>query len=90
MNNPLLKILSIYYIIINLIAFCAMYIDKQKAIKNKWRTPEKTLLTLSMLGGCIGSYLGMKTFRHKTKHTKFYVVNLLALVLHIGLVIYLF
>ncbi|NFT32133.1 DUF1294 domain-containing protein, partial [Clostridium sporogenes] len=23
------------------------------------------------LGGSIGSYMGMKTFRHKTKHSKF-------------------
>lgn len=61
----------IYLFIINVIAFISMYIDKQRAIKHKWRIQESTLLGLAILGGSIGSYLGMKNFRHKTKHLKF-------------------
>lgn len=60
-----------YLIIINIIAFISMYIDKQKAIHKKWRTKEITLMTLSFIGGSIGMLLGMHTFRHKTKHKKF-------------------
>ncbi len=62
-----------------------MYLDKRKAKKGKWRTPEKTLHILSLSGGFVGSYLGMQTFRHKTQHKIFYIVNAIALVLHIAL-----
>lgn len=48
-----------------------MYIDKEKAKRNKWRIKESTLLAIAAFGGSVGAYLGMKIFRHKTKHTKF-------------------
>lgn len=64
-------IILFYLIIINLTGYTAMYIDKQKAIKKKWRIPESTLIGIALIGGSIGSYLGMQTFRHKTKHVKF-------------------
>ena len=48
-----------------------MLIDKYKAKKKLWRIPEATLLTIAVLGGSIGSLIGMYTFRHKTKHLKF-------------------
>lgn len=60
-----------YLLIINLIAFCAMFIDKKKAEKKKWRIPEKTLFLFVVLGGGIGGTLGMHTFRHKTQHWYF-------------------
>ncbi len=72
----------IYYLVINIVAFTAMFLDKRKAKKGAWRTPEKTLHTLSLMGGFLGSYIGMETFRHKTQHKIFYVVNILALILH--------
>ena len=61
----------LYLIIINLIGFFAMFLDKQKAKRNKWRIPEKTLFLLAILGGSLGTTLGMNTFRHKTKHWYF-------------------
>lgn len=56
---------------INLVAFCAMGIDKFKAQKGMWRTKEKTLFLLAAIGGSIGAIAGMYVFRHKTKHTQF-------------------
>ena len=50
-----------------------MYVDKVKAIKHQWRVQEKTLIGISLIGGSIGSYLGMHIFRHKIKHPKFYI-----------------
>ncbi|MCD2501041.1 DUF1294 domain-containing protein [Clostridium sp. NSJ-145] len=50
-----------------------MYIDKRRAIKKEWRISEHTLILISLLGGSIGSLIGMYTFRHKTKHLKFKV-----------------
>lgn len=66
-----IKIIIVYLIIINLVGYFSMLIDKKKAIKNKWRIKESTLLLFAALGGSIGSYFGMKNFRHKTKHLKF-------------------
>jgi uncharacterized membrane protein YsdA (DUF1294 family) len=48
-----------------------MFIDKQKAIKHKWRISEYTLILLAALGGSIGTLSAMYTFRHKTKKLKF-------------------
>lgn len=61
----------IYYSVINIIAFLIMGMDKRKAVKGQWRIPEKTLWLLAWIGGAGGGWLGMKWFRHKTKHGLF-------------------
>ena len=61
----------IYLIIINIIGFSVMYIDKQKAKKGKWRIPEKTIFIITVLGGGIGTISGMYAFRHKTQKLHF-------------------
>lgn len=65
------KAVLIYLILINLTAFLLMYVDKKKAIKRQYRIPESVLLWIAFLGGAFGAYLGMRMFRHKTKHIKF-------------------
>ncbi|CUU46608.1 DUF1294 domain-containing protein [Clostridium beijerinckii] len=67
----MLKILFTYLLIINLLGFLIMLIDKQRAIHKEWRIPEKNLIGISILGGSIGMLIGMSSFRHKTKHKKF-------------------
>jgi len=57
----------IYVIIINVIAFSAMWWDKRKASQHEWRVAEATLHILGMLGGALGIIGGMFRFRHKTK-----------------------
>ncbi|WP_066892750.1 DUF1294 domain-containing protein [Clostridium nigeriense] len=64
-------ILIYYLILINIIAFITIYIDKEKAIKHKWRIKESNLFLLAIIGGSLGTYLGMYSFHHKTKHKKF-------------------
>lgn len=64
-----------YYLLgINIISMITFYIDKRKAIKKKYRVSEKTLIALSLIGGCFGSLIGMYLFRHKTKHLKFKIL----------------
>ncbi len=63
-----------YIIVINIICFILMGFDKYQAIHNNYRIPEVTLITLSFLGGGIGSFLGMKIFHHKTKKLKFQIL----------------
>ena len=87
-NIGLSKIL-LYLLVINLIAFFAMGIDKWKAKREAWRIPEQTLLSLVLLGGGIGGIAGMYVFRHKTKKPRFFIGFPLILITEIVLVIYL-
>ena len=48
-----------------------MLIDKKKAENGKWRIQEKTIFMVTILGGGIGTILGMYIFRHKTKKLQF-------------------
>ena len=67
--------LIIYIIVINIISFIIYGIDKLLAIKHLYRISEATLLALSLIGGSIGSILGMFLFHHKTKKIKFVILN---------------
>ena len=85
-----IKIVIIYLLVVNLAGFAMMGIDKAKAIRHKWRIPEMTLFLVALLGGSIGSWIGMYTFRHKTKHIQFVVGIPFILVVQIGLVYLIF
>ena len=63
----------LYLVVINVVAFLAFGLDKLKAKADAWRIPEKTLLGLAIIGGSVGAILGMRTFRHKTRHKQFSV-----------------
>ena len=66
-----MKLLYFYLLLMNAIGLLLMLIDKLKAIKNKWRISEATLLAVAIAGGSIGSIAGMHFFRHKTRNLKF-------------------
>lgn len=68
-----IKNIIIYLIVINLITFLAMWIDKKKAKNGRYRISEQALFTLVLLGGGIGGIAGMYTFRHKTKKLRFVI-----------------
>lgn len=82
-----LKNILIYLLVINIIAFFAMFIDKKKAEKNRWRIKESTLLILALIGGSIGAIVGMYTFRHKTQKPRFFVGIPIIIALQILIVI---
>ena len=66
-----IQTLIIYIIIINIIGFLTMFIDKRRAKNGDWRIPENTLFIITAIGGGIGTIAGMQIFRHKTKKTLF-------------------
>ena len=48
--------------------------DKTIAGRNVTRVPEVVLHLLTLLGGTLGSFLGMQIFRHKTQKKSFQLV----------------
>jgi uncharacterized membrane protein YsdA (DUF1294 family) len=79
----------IYLIGVNLFTVLLMRIDKQKAIKQQFRIPERTFWALSILGGALGTYIGMKWFRHKTKHASFVIGMPVLIIFHLVLTVFL-
>lgn len=73
----------------NIIVFAAYGIDKRKAKKGSWRTPEKTLLAMAFFLGAPGALAGMKFFHHKTKHARFTIGVPIFLVLNIAFIAFL-
>ncbi|MGN1181132.1 MAG: DUF1294 domain-containing protein [Suilimivivens sp.] len=66
-----ITLLLAYFTVINLIGFALMGIDKYRAKKRSFRIPEATLFIVAIIGGSIGSIIGMYAFRHKTRHRYF-------------------
>ena len=85
----MLKILLFgYLVIVNIVGFAMMGMDKKRAIRGAWRISEASLFIVALIGGSIGSILGMNTFRHKTKHWYFKYGMPAILILQIALVAY--
>ena len=83
-------LILLYLTIINAAGFLLMLIDKQKARRGAWRIPEATLIWVTILGGSIGSLIGMYFFRHKTRHLKFVLGIPVILFAQLALVIWLY
>lgn len=64
-------IIAAYLLIMNIIGFALMGIDKRRAVKRLWRISESTLFVVAIIGGSLGSIIGMRVFHHKTKHWYF-------------------
>ena len=67
----MLTAICVMLLVMNLLAFALMGIDKAKAKRGAWRITEKTLFLVTALLGGLGGTLGMTFFRHKTKHWYF-------------------
>nr|WP_146812738.1 DUF1294 domain-containing protein [Halobacillus faecis] len=64
-------LVSIYGLVINLVLFIMMGVDKRRSKRGSWRIEEKKLWGIALAGGPLGGWIGMSVFRHKTKHTSF-------------------
>jgi len=78
MYAPSLPDAVIIYAGLNLLAFAVFTYDKLRATVNIRRTPENTLLLLAALGpfGALAAVMG---FRHKTRHAKFFLIPVFAI-----------
>ena len=66
-----MSLLALHLVAINALAFVAFWLDKRRAREGRWRTPEKTLLAIAVLGGGVGAVCGQQVFRHKTRKEPF-------------------
>jgi uncharacterized membrane protein YsdA (DUF1294 family) len=91
-NNPILSIFLAYIALISIISVIVCIYDKKISKKNRveLRTPEKTLLLLSALGGSVAMLITMLLIRHKTKHAKFMVGIPFIIIIQAALVFALF
>jgi len=83
------QLLFAYILLINIISFFYLGLDKLKAQLKRRRISEKTLWILTLIGGSIGSLLGMNYFRHKTKKISFQAGIAVILALQVVLVVWL-
>ena len=87
-KTTVLLLLIGWIVCVSLFNFGSYGADKYRAKNGAWRIPEKTLLVTSIIGGAIGGLIGMKVFRHKTKHLSFIVINWLSVIIHVAVIVY--
>ena len=80
-----ITLLTLYAAIINFTGFALMGVDKYRAKKRAFRIPEATLFIVAIIGGSVGSLIGMYLFHHKTRHRSFVFGMPLILLLQIAL-----
>ena len=66
-----IRIIVIYLVLLNLIGLGIMGLDKWKATYHRWRIPETHLFLVALMGGSLGTFVGMHVFHHKTRHWYF-------------------
>lgn len=76
---------ALFFIIINTLSLTMMYMDKYYAKHSKRRIRESRLISTALIGGSLGAFMGMKLFRHKTKHPKFKYGLPLMMILHLAI-----
>jgi uncharacterized membrane protein YsdA (DUF1294 family) len=80
--NPIVLGYGAYLVVINVVTAYLYYRDKRAAQQGKWRVAERTLFLANFLGGVVGAWLVFLGLHHKTRHTSFWVVQIVATVVH--------
>ena len=62
-----LGILVLYLVVLNLLCFVLMALDRVRAREHVYRTPQSVFLVLSLMGGSIGNFLGLLFFRLRAR-----------------------
>ena len=70
------------YGVASLLAFGLYRYDKQQAKAGQWRTPEKILHGVELLGGWPGALVAQQMFRHKTRKLSYQLLFWLIVVVH--------
>ena len=81
------KTLLVIYLVVNVIVFLMYGVDKFKAVHNKWRIPENTLIS-GALFGVFGALMGMVVFHHKIRKPKFFITVPAIMLVEVGFTVY--
>jgi predicted MPP superfamily phosphohydrolase len=76
----IIELLLIILLIGNIFTFVLYWMDKDRAVKDKKRISESTLLFFTVVFGGIGALLGVCLVRHKTKNWKFRIAVVVGLI----------
>lgn len=87
-TNEVLRYLPAPYFILSVIAWFVYAVDKKKAQTGQWRTPERTLQFLAMLGGWPGAWLAQRILRHKSRKISFQLLFGLMVILNLAALTY--
>lgn len=85
MNSVFTWAVLLFYLLLNLLLFGLMGLDKLKAKKDWRRIPEKNLLILGVISGGLGGLIGQQVFHHKTRKPVFWLVFILGFFVHVFL-----
>jgi len=77
-------ILAASYLLTSAFTLIVYALDKSAAQKNQWRTPEKTLHILALVGGWPGALIAQKWFRHKSSKSSFQFVFWITVIVNCG------
>lgn len=77
------KILIPLYVVLGIFTYFMFAWDKQAALSGDWRTPEKTLHILSLLGGWPGALLAQFQLRHKSRKQPFKFILWVTILLNV-------
>ncbi|MDX2148219.1 MAG: DUF1294 domain-containing protein [Planctomycetota bacterium] len=76
-------VVAIAYLLASICAFAFMARDKLAARQARWRTPERTLHLVSLLGGWPGSFVAIYTISHKRRKLGFLAITYAIAILHV-------
>ena len=66
--------ITLIYLAVSLFTFIVYALDKSAAKAGRWRTPEKTLHILALIGGWPGALLAQQKLRHKSQKQPFRII----------------
>jgi uncharacterized membrane protein YsdA (DUF1294 family) len=77
------------YFSMGVVTYAAYKQDKRKAELGLWRTPEKRLHHLELLGGCIGAFFGQVIIPHKSSKASYQKVYWLIVFFQVSMLLHL-
>lgn len=86
MNGRRFSVKAQYFLVfMNILSFVLMGLDKRRAVRHRWRIPERLLFLVAIFGGSLGALLGMWIFWHKIRNKVFVIGLPVILILHLVL-----
>ena len=79
--------LETYLLILSVVTFILFGYDKAMAVTHNWRVPERVLIGAGLAGGAWGALAGMVMFRHKIRHTRFWLILIPCGLFYLGLLV---